>query len=262
MIKRSVTAASHAAARRPEPQARGHPAGPGGSPAPGPPRQPAPPPAALQRRRPRPELARAAPGPGLSASQRREPRAGQRPPAEPAGTGSSRVSPSCPVWPTRPPSRMLPPSGLPARTGSARAPPRRDAAPPPRAPGAALTCSAGDGDGGSGCDRAGPGASLAGGGRLGLVSAELLAEPPVTLPPSGGEAGLPLRRRGTRARTAGWRRGAAAERVRRPPAAAGPVRGLAGPGSLPSAASLTALSSQAAGRDVDGTYRGCCRETP
>lgn len=110
---------------------------------PGPPRQPAPPPAAVQRWRPRPRAARAAPGPGLSASPRREPSAGQRPPAEPAGTSSSRISPSCPVWPARPPSRMLPQSGLPARAGRARAPPFRDAAPPPRAPGTAPTCLGG-----------------------------------------------------------------------------------------------------------------------
>ncbi|XP_009004720.2 uncharacterized protein LOC103795890 [Callithrix jacchus] len=35
----------------------------------------------------------------------------------------SRISPSCPGWPARPPSRIPPQSGLPARAGSARAPP-------------------------------------------------------------------------------------------------------------------------------------------
>ncbi|XP_047594033.1 modulator of apoptosis 1 [Lutra lutra] len=108
-------------------------------PYPGPPRQPAPPPAALQRRATPTRAARAAPGPGLSASRCREPSAGQRPPAEPAETGSSRISPSCPVWPARPPSRMQPQSGLPAWAGSALPPPRRDAGPPPSArPGSAL----------------------------------------------------------------------------------------------------------------------------
>lgn len=136
MIKHSVTAASHAAARplslRPEPQPvspgrAGRLPSPRASPAAGPaPRRGAAPAAATR-------AARAAPGPGLSASQRREPSAGQRPPAELAETGSSPISPSCPVWPARPPSRMLPQSGLPARAGSARAPPRRDARPPPGA---------------------------------------------------------------------------------------------------------------------------------
>lgn len=102
VIKHSVTAAGHAAARPlsplPEPQPVS--LGPAG-------RLPSHPGLPCSRPRPlsccsarcRDRAARAAPDPGLSALQRREPGARQRPQAEPAELGRSRISPPVPVGP-------------------------------------------------------------------------------------------------------------------------------------------------------------------
>lgn len=92
VIKQSVTAAGHAAVRPLllllEPLACV--AWPGGSPA-----GPAPCRAAAPAGRD--QSCASEPGPGHNALQRREPSAGQRPPAEPAELGRPRISPSCRV---------------------------------------------------------------------------------------------------------------------------------------------------------------------
>lgn len=129
VIKHSVTSAGHAAAQplspltEPQPVSPGrtgrfpsHPGLPGSRPRPLPRRS---------VRQPRPGLRGRRQDRVLSALQRREPRAGQPPPAKPAELGRSRISPSYPGWPARLPSRMLPQSGLPALAGSKRAPPRK-----------------------------------------------------------------------------------------------------------------------------------------
>ena len=103
VIKHSVTAAGHAGgwppSLLPEPQPVS--VGPAGRlpPTPGPSLQPAPPPVAQQGPPAATRAAQAAPDPGLSALQRREPSAGQRPPAEAAELGRSRVSPPVRVGP-------------------------------------------------------------------------------------------------------------------------------------------------------------------
>lgn len=129
VIKHSVTVAGHAAvrplSRLPEPQqmspgpARRLPAAPASL-------RPAPPPVALQRPPAATRAARAAPDPGLFALQRREPRTGQRPPAEPAELGRFRLSP---------PVRVGPPAGRPGCCHSPGFRPRPEApCPAPKGP--------------------------------------------------------------------------------------------------------------------------------
>lgn len=153
MIKQSVTAAGHAAvwpqSLLPEPLACV--AWRGGSPA-----GPAPCRAAAPAGRD--QSCAAAPGPGHSALQRREPSAGQRPPAEPAELGRPRISPSCPVGqPARGPGcchsrgfRHGPEARAPRLERSASRGDVRAPQPAARAPG--RTPNSSGWDAGGGCD--------------------------------------------------------------------------------------------------------------
>ena len=186
VIKHSVTAAGHAAARPlsplPEPQPVS--LGPAGR-LPSHPGLPCSRPRPLSRcsARRRDRAARAAPDPGLSALQRREPRARQRPQAEPAELGRSRISPPVPVGPpARRPGcchsrsfRLGPEARLPrplkARPLVTSGSLRRGTASPSAPETAQL--GLGGGYGGAGC-----GATLQVGGSLGLAASALLKASP------------------------------------------------------------------------------------
>lgn len=186
VIKHSVTAAGHAAARPlsplPEPQPVS--LGPAG-------RLPSHPGLPCSRPRPlsccsarrRDRAARAAPDPGLSALQRREPSARQRPQAEPAELGRSRISPPVPVGPpARRPGcchnrgfRLGPEARLPRPP---KGPPPRDVREPPpwhRLPERYRNSSAGTRGsyGGAGCS-----STVQVGGSLGLAASALLKASP------------------------------------------------------------------------------------